>query len=226
MTRVTLLTGRAVLLPDSDRMSGIAKTAVDGPLDLGPEGFAGDEQADLRVHGGVEKAVHHYPFDHYPLWRGELGSLPVLESAGGFGENISTTGLTEETVAVGDVFRLGTALVQVSQGRQPCWKLNKRFGVSDMSRRVQQSGRTGWYYRVLEPGEVIPGDALVLVDRTAPDWPLRRLWHVLYVDRMNREALEGIAGLDVLAESWRKLAVRRLESGRVEDWSKRLDHKV
>ena len=219
----TLLTGRVRPLPDSDRTSGIYKTPVTGPLQLGALGLEGDEQADLRVHGGIEKAVHHYPAEHYPDWRAELGPLPDLARPGGFGENISTTGLTEENVAVGDIFRLGGALVQVSQGRQPCWKLNRRFGVPDMARRVQGTGRTGWYYRVLQPGRVAPGDMLALEDRIAPEWTLRRLWHALYVDRMNLAELRGIAALDVLAEGWRKYAIRRLDSGRVEDWNKRLE---
>ncbi|MEC7795548.1 MAG: MOSC domain-containing protein [Pseudomonadota bacterium] len=223
MRPVSLLTGRAAPLPGCDMLSGIGKTPVIHPLTLGPEGFGGDEQADRRVHGGVEKAVHHYPLDHYCDWRAELGDLPALTAPGGFGENISTAGLTEAEVSVGDTFRLGGALIQVSQGRQPCWKLNHRFGVADMARRVQQTGRTGWYYRVLEPGTVAPGDRLELIDRLAPDWTLRRLWHALYVDRMNLVELEGIAALDVLAEGWRKYAVRRLESRRVEDWSARLD---
>lgn len=226
MTGITLLTGRAAPLPGGGRMSGIAKTVVGRPLRLGPEGFEGDEQADRRVHGGVEKAVHHYPAEHYPVWRAELGALSALATAGGFGENVSLRGWTEATVAVGDIFRLGQALVQVSQGRQPCWKLNARFGVADMARRVQKTGRTGWYYRVLEPGTVAPGDPLRLVDRMAPDWTLHRLWRALYVDRMNLDELHGIATLDVLAEGWRKLAQRRLDSGQVEDWSKRLEAKA
>ena len=223
MRPIALLTGRAAPLPGSTALSGICKTPVSHPLTLSPEGVEGDEQADRRVHGGIEKAVHHYPLDHYSDWRAELGDLPALTAAGGFGENISTAGLTEAEVAVGDTFRLGGALIQVSQGRQPCWKLNHRFGVPDMARRVQQTGRTGWYYRVLEPGTVTPGDRLELIDRVVPDWTLRRLWHALYVDRMNLVELEGIAALDVLAEGWRKYAVRRLESRRVEDWSARLD---
>lgn len=223
MTKITLLTGRAAPLPGSDALSGIVKLPVSRPLMLGPEGLEGDEQADRRVHGGVEKAVHHYPFDHYAAWQAELGALPALAAPGGFGENISTSGLTEATVAVGDIFRLGSALLQVSQGRQPCWKLNRRFETPDIARWVQQSGRTGWYYRVLAPGTVAPGDRLELVDRIAPDWTLHRLWHALYVDRLNKGELQGIAGLDVLAEGWRKYAVRRLDSGRVEDWTKRLD---
>ncbi|PTE19494.1 MOSC domain-containing protein [Cereibacter changlensis JA139] len=223
MPKITLLTGRAAPLAGSDALSGIVKGPVDRPLALGPEGLEGDEQADRSVHGGVEKAVHHYPFEHYAAWQADLGALPALAAPGGFGENISTTGLTEATVAVGDIFRLGTALLQVSQGRQPCWKLSRRFATPDMARRVQQTGRTGWYYRVLQPGVVAPGDRLELVDRLAPDWTLHRLWHALYIDRLNKTELQGIAALDVLAEGWRNYAVRRLDSGRVEDWTKRLD---
>lgn len=223
MTEITLMTGRAAPLAGSEALSGIVKSSVDRALSVGRDGLEGDEQADRRVHGGPEKAVHHYPYDHYAEWRHELGDLPALEAPGGFGENISTVGLTESTVAVGDVFRLGTALLQVSQGRQPCWKLDRRFDVPDMARRVQQSGRTGWYYRVIEPGTLAPGDRLERIDRLAPDWTLRRIWHVFYVDRMNLTELEGIAGLELLAESWRKYAVRRLENRKVEDWSRRLD---
>lgn len=223
MTRITLLVGALAPLPDSDSLSGIAKRPVTRALPLDAEGFDGDHQADRRVHGGPEKAVHHYPHEHYAAWAGELGDLPLLAAPGGFGENVSTTGLTEDRVAVGDIFRLGTALVQVSQGRQPCWKLSRRFGIPDMARRVQDSGRTGWYYRVLQPGRVAPDDRIELLDRPAPDWTLQRVWRALYVDRLNLSELQGIAGLDLLAEGWRRYATRRLESGRVEDWSARLD---
>lgn len=223
MDAVTLLIGRARPLSDGSALSGIAKTPVGGPLLLRPEGLAGDEQADRRVHGGPEKAVHHYPREHYSDWARDLGPLPLLGTVGAFGENISTTGLTETDTAVGDVFRLGGAILQVSQGRQPCWKLSRRFGVPDMARRVQDSGRTGWYYRVLQGGIVAPSDRLQRIDRLAPDWSLARLWRALYVDRMNRDELAGIAALDVLAEGWRRYAIRRLDSGRVEDWSARLE---
>jgi len=245
MTQIILLTGKAAPLPGSRQPSGIDKRLVDRPLMLDRQGIQGDEQADRRVHGGPEKAVHHYAFDHYATWRGELAASPaapgashprtpagyleneeaagLLDAPGAFGENVSTQGLTEADVAVGDIFRLGGALVQVSQGRQPCWKLNHRFGIRDMARRVQDSGRSGWYYRVLEPGIVAPGDRLSLVERAAPDWTLRRLWQALYVDRLNLAELRGIAGLEVLAEGWRRHAVRRLESGRVENWTRRLE---
>lgn len=203
--------------------SGIAKSAVAVPLALSPTGFAGDRQGDPVRHGGPEKAVHHYPFEHYAGWVRDLGGHPLLDGPGAFGENLSTSGLAEDTVAVGDVFRLGAALIEVSQGRQPCWKLNERFGRTDMARLVQSTGRTGWYYRVLEPGIVAPQDSLVLEERRAPEWTLARIWRAFYVDTLNRAELSGIAALERLAEGWRDHARRRLESNRVEDWSKRLD---
>lgn len=219
----TFLTGPLAPLPGSNVLSGIAKRPATSALWLGPAGFEGDHQGDRRVHGGPEKALHHYPLDHYAIWRSELGICPALDAPGAFGENVSVAGLTETDVAVGDIFRLGEALVQVSQGRQPCWKLNLRFGLPDMARRVQQTGRTGWYYRVLQPGRVEPGDRLERTDRMAPDWTIARLWRAMYVERMNLAELAEIAALEVLAEGWRRHAQRRLDSGRVEDWRPRLD---
>ena len=103
-----------------------------------------------------------------------------LNSAPAFGENISTIGMTEIDVCIGDVFRVGTLQLQISQGRQPCWKLNARFDVSDMAYRVQKTGRTGWYYRVLQVGRIEPGDEIELIERPQPEWPLSRLISLLY----------------------------------------------
>lgn len=217
-----LLTGKAVPFGPSGRPSAIAKTPVDRPLALGREGLDGDEQGERKLHGGPEMPLHHYPFDHYAAWAAELGPLPLLDAPGAFGENLSTTGLTEADVCIGDVWRLGGALVQVNQGRQPCLKLNHRFGVRDMAKRVQESGRTGWYYRVLETGMVAPGDALTLQDRPHPAWSVARVLHVLYVDTMNRPELEEMAALERLTPPWRALARKRLEQGKVEGWGRRL----
>lgn len=218
-----LLTGAIAPLGPRAAPSGIAKRPVAGPLVLGYTGFAGDVQGDLRVHGGPEKAVHHYPRDHYAAWMAELGAHPLLDQAGAFGENISTSGLTEADVAIGDVFALGSARVQVSQGRQPCWKLNARFGVKDLALRVQKTGRTGWYYRVLEAGTVAPGDAMVCIERPTPDWTLERTWRVLYVDMLDPDELSAMAVLPNLAAGWQAYAAKRLASRKVEDWDKRLN---
>lgn len=207
--------------------SGIDKHVTGARVRVGTLGLAGDEHGDPRHHGGPEKAVHHYAFDHYPAWREQLGAqgargIGLLDAAGAFGENLSTQGLTEAEVCIGDRFRLGTAMVEVSQARQPCFKLNHRFGYPGMSRAVQQSLRTGWYYRVLEEGEVAAGGTLALVARPYPLWSLLRLLQVLYVDRLDYAALAQMADLTVLAESWRKLARQRLERREVEDMEKRL----
>ena len=217
-----LLAGVARPYTRPGSMSAINKRPLDGTVRIGTLGIEGDEQGDRRVHGGPDKAVHHYPFEHYAAWRSELGPLAVLESPGAFGENISTRGLTEAGVCLGDRFELGTALLEVSQGRQPCWKLNDRFGVPRMARRVQDSGRTGWYYRVLRPGEARAGDALRLVAREHPDWPLLRLTRLL-AGRVLDPAELGTALELPLVPSWRRLVERRLASRRVEDWGKRID---
>jgi MOSC domain-containing protein YiiM len=202
--------------------SGVDKSEVAAPLRLVESGFVGDMQGDTVKHGGPEKAVHHYPFEHYAAWSRELGDHPRLASAGAFGENIATDGLIEDTVAIGDRFKLGTSVVEVSQGRQPCWRLNERFSRKTMAREVQETGRTGWYYRVIQPGTVGPTDRLTLLDRTAPDWTIRRIWRAFYVDTLDKSELRAIADLDRLAATWRNYAARRLESGKVEDWSMRL----
>jgi MOSC domain-containing protein YiiM len=202
--------------------SGIAKAAVARALALSETGFSGDAQGDTVRHGGPEKAVHHYPFEHYAAWRDDLGVNPLLERPGAFGENLSTIGLTEDNVAIGDVFELGSALLQTSQGRQPCWRLNERFGLTTMAKQVQASGRTGWYYRVLRPGIVDPQSRLTLVERNSPEWTISRVWRVFYVDTLNRSELARLAELPALAPGWRKLALHRLEANRVEDWSTRL----
>ncbi|MDO5611608.1 MAG: MOSC domain-containing protein [Paracoccus sp. (in: a-proteobacteria)] len=203
--------------------SGIAKAAVAGPLHLGPTGFAGDEQADLRMHGGPEKAVHHYAADHYPLWQAELGPNPRFV-AGGFGENISTIGLTEDDLCIGDVLAMGRARVQISQGRQPCWKLTAHTGIADMARRVQASLRTGWYYRVLEPGEVAPGDILRLIDRPHDGFTLRRVTGARLGHATDRAEAARLAALDHLAPGWRAAFQRKAERpDEIEDDRPRLD---
>ena len=217
-----LLTGIAVPYTRPGSRSGIAKTPRRGPLRIGELGLDGDEQGDLRVHGGIDKAVHHYPFEHYAAWRAELGDLPLLATPGAFGENISSRGMDEGTVCIGDRYALGSAVLEVSQGRQPCWKLNDRFGVPDMARRVQDTGRTGWYYRVLQPGDAQAGDVLALTARPWAAWPLRRLMHLLARRVLDPAQLAQALELP-LVPSWRRLLERRLASSQVEDWTRRID---
>jgi MOSC domain-containing protein YiiM len=225
MVRVEhILCGQIVPFGPNGEPSGIDKKVVEGPVEVGVLGIEGDAQGDRKHHGGVDKALHHYPRDHYGPWSVEYPPLgPRLQAPGAFGENLSTMGWTEADVCVGDVFRVGTARVQVSQGRQPCWKLNVRFGMPTMARLVQSTGRTGWYYRVLEPGVIEAGDGLELLERPHPEWTLSRMLHVLFQDTLNFEALAQIAALEVLPPSWRETAARRLARREVEDWRSRLN---
>ncbi|MCY1408254.1 6-N-hydroxylaminopurine resistance protein [compost metagenome] len=220
----TLLTGRAVPFTRPGSHSAIAKTAQPGPLAITTMGLAGDEQGDLRVHGGIEKAIHHYPREHYSAWSEELGAHPLLTTPGAFGENFSSHGWTEHDICLGDRIRAGTALLEVSQGRMPCWKLSDRFAVTDMALRVQQSGRTGWYYRVLEPGVVKAGDRLQVVERAHGEWSLARLSGVLFSRQVDVEVARECLELPLVA-SWRRTLERRVEVREVEDWASRLEGK-
>lgn len=218
-----VLVGKVAPLGRHGVPSGIDKRSVDAAVAITTTGLSGDAQGDEKHHGGPEKAVHHYPFDHYRDWRAECPAFAArLAHPGAFGENISTEGLTEANVCIGDVYRLGTALVQVSQGRQPCWRLKERFDDRRMAWRVQESGRTGWYYRVFEMGRVAVGDTMRLVERPADAWTLERVLQVLYRDTLNADCLSCLVELPQLSPSWRELARRRLERRAVEDWSRRL----
>ncbi|MFJ3050250.1 MOSC domain-containing protein [Pseudomonas nitroreducens] len=217
-----LLTGRAVPFTRTGSRSAIAKLPRQAALRVTRLGLESDEQGDLRVHGGVEKAIHHYPREHYADWSVELGEHPLLSQPGAFGENFSSTGWTERDLCLGDRIRAGTALLEVSQGRMPCWKLNDRFDVAQMALRVQESGRTGWYYRVLEEGSVAAGATLEVVERPYPDWSLQRLSAVLFDKRVDADVLRECLELP-LPPNWRRTLSRRLENGAVEDWSPRLE---
>ena len=209
-TRIeTLLTGKVDpdFAPGRDS-SAIAKQPVAARLAVTRLGIAGDEQADLSVHGGVDKAIHHYSFDHYADWQREVGDLPRLGQAGGFGEIISTSGWTEADVCLGDRFRMGTALVEIAQGRQPCCKQAHFLGVPNLVARMVKSGRTGWHYRVIEEGGVAAGDLLALIDRPHPQWPVKRLFKLLIGGgyRGEETALRELAAHPVLADEWRRRA--------------------
>jgi MOSC domain-containing protein YiiM len=191
-----------------DDPSAIAKSPREGPVKVGLLGLEGDEQADLTVHGGPDKALHHYAADHYPFWRALLGEHPLLAGPGAFGENISTLGLTEREVCLGDRFRLGTAFIEVSQGRQPCWKQGHRLGSAGVVATIVTYRNPGWYYRVLEPGQVAAGDMMELVERPLPKWDIERIFGLIIGGdgADDPAALRALAGIEVLAAPWRNRA--------------------
>lgn len=201
---VALNVGRPARLGgDEPWTSGIYKSPVSGRIALSSTNLDGDGQADLNVHGGPDKAVCVYSADHYAFWRESL-SVPEC-GPGWFGENFSVEGQRENEVAVGDTYRIGTALVQISQPRAPCWKLGRRWSRIDMPTLVLQSGRTGWYLRVIETGEVKRGDALALVDRPFPRWTIDAVNTVKHCfgGAAHIEAARELANCPALSESWR-----------------------
>jgi MOSC domain-containing protein YiiM len=197
-------------------MSAMAREPVHRPVMLRTLGFEGDEVADPTVHGGVDKAVHFYPAEHYPKWiahfAGEDISHPLLDAAGAFGENISASGLTEDKVRIGDRFRIGEALVEVAQGRQPCWKIDHHFGVHGLTGAVIKTGRCGGYFRVIEEGEVAPGDRIEQVEQAGHNWTVERVFKLLIGGGHRGEGanaeLKALADLETLAESWRSRAAK------------------
>lgn len=201
----------AVEAMDRTWTSGIWKAAVSAPVWCGRTNLAGDGQADLRVHGGPEKAVLAYAAAHYPSWRAEL-PIPEL-GAGGFGENLTVEGLTERDVCIGDTVSLGGAVLQLSQPRGPCWKLGRRWRMADLPARTQRSGRTGWYYRVLEEGEVAPGQRLTIVDRPYPEWTVALANMVMYEGRDDPAATLALAAVPLLSPNWRATLERRGREG-------------
>ena len=219
---IALYTGQPEHRWDDKPPSAIRKSAHDGPVDLGPTGLAGDAQADLSVHGGTEKALHHYPSEHYEHWRQTFDQDAAPYRPGGFGENISTEGFTEETLCIGDVLTLGTARLQISQGRQPCWKLNMHTGNPALAAHFQKTGKTGWYYRVLEPGRIEPGQVLTVIDRPCPDWNLQDVILARFNPRLDPEIAAALADLAELAAPWRDVFAKKSVPGAREDTSKRL----
>ena len=191
-------------------LSAITKRPRDGAVQVLTEGLAPDEQADRRVHGGPEMALHLYPLDHHDWWRGEIGDHPALDEPGGFGSNLAVSGLTEDMVHIGDRFRLGTALIEVSQPRQPCWKIEHRFGHKGMVARIIASGRSGWYFRVIETGEVAAGDSLERVATGAENWSVARVFRALVAGKATRDELAELAALATLAPKLREKASARL----------------
>jgi MOSC domain-containing protein YiiM len=181
--------------------TGIFKEPVRDRVMVRSLNLDGDKQADLTVHGGLDKAVYVYPFEHYDYWRGELSDTEL--TLGNFGENFTTTGLREEEVNIGDRFGIGSVELMVTQPRLPCYKLGIRFGRSDMVKRFLASRRTGFYFRVLQEGEVGIGDTLELVSQDDNNITVADITQLYVREQDNPELLHRTAQLEALPESWR-----------------------
>jgi MOSC domain-containing protein YiiM len=197
---------RIVLWKGTQVSTGIFKSPVEGPIELKQLNLCGDRQADLSVHGGPYKAVYAYPSEHYSYWRQQLpqADLPW----GAFGENLTTEGLFEDSLYIGDQLRIGTALLQVTQPRVPCYKITIRFDRDDMIKRFIKSNTSGFYFSVVEEGQLAAGDKIEIVHRDPAAVSVADINHLYY-----RTARPGIAdaenllhravNLEALPESWR-----------------------
>lgn len=181
--------------------TGIFKEPVSNRVMVRSLNLDGDGQADLTVHGGLDKAVYVYPFEHYDYWRGELPDIEL--TPGIFGENFTVTGLRESELNIGDRFKVGSVELMVTQPRLPCYKLGIRFGQPDIVKRFLASRRTGFYFRVLQEGEVGAGDALELVSRDENNITVADITQLYVREQNNPELLHLAAQLEALPESWR-----------------------
>lgn len=210
----------AALPMDREWRSGIFKEPVEGPVWLGKTNLAGDGQADLKHHGGPEKAVFAYPLEHYLYWQKELPDTKIFP--GGMGENFSLKNQLEASVSIGDIYEIGEAVIQVSQPRQPCWKPARRFKVKSLALLLQNSGRTGWYYRVLKEGYVEAGQALALLERPYPHWTVEKCNTIMHVDKDNVEEAKWLSQCEALSSNWRATLEKRVEKGETPDVEKRV----
>ncbi len=195
---------------DKEWTSGIFKESFAGDVWLGPLGLEGDRVADLRVHGGMDKAVCVYPVEHYAFWRGELG-LPSLPF-GAFGENITTLGPLEDEVCVGDVFEIGEAILQVSQPREPCWKLSRRWKAKDLANGILQTGRTGFYFRPLGHGSVRAGQPFSLVRRPHSEWTVSRSTRIMHHEKGDIAGAKALSECPALPWNWKDTLHHRCRS--------------
>ncbi|GAB4238918.1 MAG: MOSC domain-containing protein [Stanieria sp.] len=178
--------------------TGFFKKPIQGVIWLGFTNISGDGQADLKNHGGADKAILAYAAEHYPLWQETL-NLPIF-SYGAFGENLMIAGQNESSVYLGDIYDLGEAQIQVSQPRQPCWKLSRRWRIKDLALQVQNNGKTGWYFRVLKEGNIEPNLPLILRDRPCPQWSIARANQIMHHELENRQAAAELSVLPSLSK--------------------------
>ncbi|QSV12447.1 6-hydroxyaminopurine reductase [Kosakonia oryzae] len=206
---------------DGSRPSAIAKLQVEGELLLTELGIAGDEQAEKSYHGGTDRALCHYPREHYAHWAQMFPEQAALFCAPAFGENLSTEGLTEQNVFIGDIFRWGDTLIQVTQPRSPCFKLNFHFGISDISAQMQDSGRVGWLYRVVAAGKVSAEAPLELLSRVS-DVSVYDAAAIAWFQPFDDEQYHRLLSAAGLSASWTRTMQNRRTHGKIEDQSRRL----
>ena len=181
--------------------TGFFKNPVDGWVEVHPTKIEGDGVADTEQHGGIDKAILCYSADHFEDWSAQLGGR--LVTGGMFGENLTIKGLNEANVCIGDRFQIDDVVLEVSQPRQPCWKLGRRWKLKTLPKMVVQSARCGWYCRVIETGKIKSGSTLKMTERIHPDWSIKRAHEILYEKSHNALARKELAALKELSAAWK-----------------------
>jgi MOSC domain-containing protein YiiM len=199
---------REVVWKGQTVLTGIFKEPVESRLAVRRLNLEGDRQADLTVHGGPEKAVYAYPSEYYDFWRNQFPEMDL--PWGMFGENLTITGLLDETVHIGDRFQVGSAHVMVTQPRLPCYKLGLKFGREDMLKRFLRSKLTGFYFSVLKEGEVAANDPIKLLHRDEHQVKVTDITRLYHEDKYNLDLLRRVVVVEALAEVWRDYFLERL----------------
>ena len=192
---------REVVWKGTTVLTGIFKEPVAGPVTINKLNLAGDKQADLTVHGGPAKAVYAYPAEHYEYWRQELPGVSF--PWGKFGENLTTAGLREDTLGIGDRVRIGSAILMVTQPRMPCYKLALRFERDDMIKRFLRSGRSGFYFSVIEPGEVSAGSKVETLSQDPNRVTVADIGRLYLGQTRDLDLLERATSVSALPGNWK-----------------------
>ena len=200
---LSLQVGRIAALGPGMVPSAFIKQTLSGVACAGTLGLQGDEQADLTVHGGPDKAIYFYPSEHFSLWADDVPKHRDLLLPGSFGENVTTIGMDEDNVSIGDVLAIGSAQLQVTQPRQPCFKLGLRFADNTLGRIMMRTNRTGWYVRVLREGEFQAGDEIKVIRRPSPDWTIARFNQLIVRRSAAPEDMKVLAEMEGLPAEWR-----------------------
>ena len=182
--------------------TGIFKEPVSGTVMLREKNIDGDGQGDLRVHGGTYKAIYGYPFEHYAYWQQELHRDDL--AYGQFGENLTVEGLLEAAVHIGDIFQIGAVKLQITQPRVPCFKLAYKMGLPEFPKQFLESRRVGFYFRVLEEGEITAGDAITRIEDAPEPMSVTEIVNLRYFDRDNHEKIAQARKLPALSPSWKR----------------------
>jgi MOSC domain-containing protein YiiM len=180
----------------------------------------GNREADPKHHGGLDRVLHHFPREHYGQYR-RWDLMTTFRDAPSMGENISTVGLNEAQVNIGDIIQIGDVTLQVTQPRSPCFKLNLQFGHPKFALAMQESRMCGWFYRVLSEGDIRPSDSICLLERKT-DISVAKAMQIYFLAEFDAEQYQTLLECEGLAQSWVNSLQRRLDQQSIEDWAMRL----